>query len=156
MTLDELYEEHESRLRRFARSLAHDTQQADELVQDTFLRAMGSLDLLGVLNPQQRRAWLYRTLKNLYIDRHRAWQREEELLQQLAREPTQSALPAPGQRLSSPFDLVPERYREIVKKRYVLGMNSREIGEELGIPAATVRSRLHLAMKILRAQRWKL
>jgi len=38
----------------------------------------------------------------------------------------------------------------------VLDMNSTEIAEQLGIPAATVRSRLHLAMKQMRRQRYKL
>ena len=57
---------------------------------------------------------------------------------------------------SNPFDLVPEQYREIVEKRYVLGMTSREIGQELGLPAATIRSRLHLAMKALRRKKSRL
>jgi len=56
----------------------------------------------------------------------------------------------------NPFDLVPEKYRDLVRKRYVLGMTSQEIASELGIPAATVRSRLHLALKKLRLQAYKL
>ena len=40
--------------------------------------------------------------------------------------------------------------------RYVLDMNSTEIGDELGLPAATVRSRLHLAMKHMRRQKHQL
>jgi RNA polymerase sigma-70 factor (ECF subfamily) len=56
----------------------------------------------------------------------------------------------------NPFDLVPDSYREIFERRYVWGQTSEEIANELGIPAATVRSRLHLAMKQLRAQQSKL
>ena len=55
-----------------------------------------------------------------------------------------------------PASLVPEQYRDLFEKRYRLGMNSREIAEALGIPAPTVRSRLHLGMKKLRSQMAKL
>jgi RNA polymerase sigma-70 factor (ECF subfamily) len=111
---------------------------------------------LDLLKPYQRRAWLYRTLKNLFLDQTRSYQREEALLEDLAWD-----LPAAGHLPQeivspSPFDLVPERYRELVEKRFILGMNSREIAEELGIPAATVRSRLHLAIKSLRARQREL
>ncbi len=54
-----------------------------------------------------------------------------------------------------PFELVSKADRQLIEKRYRLGMNSREIAAELGIPAATVRSRLHLAVKKLRAKKIK-
>ncbi len=54
--------------------------------------------------------------------------------------------------VSNPFDLIPEQYRDLFEKRYRLGMNSQEIAEALGIPAPTVRSRLHLGMKKLRSK----
>jgi RNA polymerase sigma-70 factor (ECF subfamily) len=117
---------------------------------------MGHLPLLGVLNRHQRRAWLYRTLKNLFLDDLNARQRQENLAAQLAWQvPTVGELPAEiGS--PNPFDLVPEQYRDVVEKRYAQGMNSRKIARELGIPDATVRSRLHLALKKLRAQKSKL
>lgn len=152
MTLTELYETYENKLRRYAASLARDPHWAEDLVQDTFVRAMGHLDLLGALKPYQQRAWLYRTLKNLYLDGLSASERQGELLDQLAREPTSSPSLEDLVLSPDPFALIPERYREVVIQRYMLGMNSREIGEALGIPAATVRSRLHLAIQEARSR----
>jgi RNA polymerase sigma-70 factor (ECF subfamily) len=48
------------------------------------------------------------------------------------------------------LDLVPERYRDVLYRRYLLGQTSEEISSAYGIPAATVRSRLYLARKWLR------
>jgi RNA polymerase sigma-70 factor (ECF subfamily) len=156
MTLTDLYEEYEAPLRSYAARLARDRDRADDLVQETFLRAMNHVDLLALLEPHQRRAWLYRTLKNLFLDQEDARYRQEALVERLAWD-----VPAAGYRphetiSPNPFDLVPEHYRELFKMRYVWGMNSTEIAEQLGVPAATVRSRLHLALVKLRSQAWKL
>ena len=51
-----------------------------------------------------------------------------------------------------PYDLVPPQDRELVEMRYRLGLNSSEIAAALGIPAATVRWRLHQAVGRLRAR----
>jgi RNA polymerase sigma-70 factor (ECF subfamily) len=152
MTLADLYEEYEAALWRYARSLTQDGDRADDLVQEAFIRAMGHLGLLAMLKPYQRRAWLYQTLKNLFLDEQRARQRQEKLVEQLGQEtPVEEFIPQEVT-LTDPLRLVPERFRELVEKRYILGMNSQEIADEMGIPAATVRSRLHLALKDLRSQ----
>ena len=151
MTLGDLYDEFGPRLRRYAASLARDAYQADDLLQETFIRATVHRALLRQLNRYQRQAWLYRVLKNLFIDEQRSRQRQEDLVEQL----TQQAEIAPF----TPDDLVftdllemaSDSDRELLEQRYVLGMTSREIAEELDIPPATVRSRLRLVIKRLRA-----
>ncbi len=156
MTFTDIYEEYEAQLQRYALRLAQDSDRADDLVSETFIRAMGHLELLKLLKGYQRRAWLYRTLKNLFLDEQNARRRRATLVEQLTHEtPVVGFLP---QEIASPnpFDLVPERYRELFEKRYILGMTSQEIAADLGIPAATVRSRLHLVMKKLRLQKSKL
>jgi RNA polymerase sigma-70 factor (ECF subfamily) len=152
VTLTELYETYENKLRRYAAGLTRDPHWAEDLVQDTFVRAMGHLDLLGALKPYQQRAWLYRTLKNLFLDGLSASERQGELLEHLAREPTNSPSLEDLVLSPDPFALIPERFRDVVIQRYMLGMNSREIGEALGIPAATVRSRLHMAIQEARSR----
>jgi len=151
MTIGDLYEEFEGRLRRYAMSLTHDSDSADDLVQETLIRAMSHLELLDQLKGYQRRSWLYRVLKNLFIDEQRGRQRQQALMAQLIQENPEVSYSPPELMSSGAFELVPPRYRELIYQRYALGMNSTEIGRELGIPAATVRSRLHLAIKWLRA-----
>lgn len=156
MTLTDLYEEYERELRRYARRLTRDPHRIDDLVQETFIRTLGHLELLDLLEPYQRRAWLYRTLKNLFLDEESARQRQETLLEQVALgNPFAGSLSLEGPGVD-PFGLAPTKYRDLLRKRYVLGMTSQEIADELGIPAATVRARLHLALKNLRLQAYKL
>ena len=75
----ELYVEYEGKLRSYARQLTRDSAWAEDLVQDTFTRAMLHLDLLRLLNLHQRRAWLYTTLKHRFLDEQAAHRRHETL-----------------------------------------------------------------------------
>ena len=151
----ELYREHRERLERYAMSLTHDTHRTDDLVQETLVRAISHLRLLERLNPYQRRAWLYRTLKNRFLDEQRREQRQRTLFSRLAKDAARADRQAVPGRLYELLDRVPERYRDVLYKRYALGMTSSEIGRDLGIPAATVRSRLHLAISRLRREGFK-
>ena len=114
MTLSDLYEQYEGQLRRYARRWTRDPHRVEDLVQETMMRAMGHLELLDRLKIYQQRAWLFRTLKNLYLDEERALQREEALLGQMAHdlEPIGRGF---DQELDlwNPFDLVPEKYRHL-------------------------------------------
>ena len=80
----DLYTEHQAPLTRYAMKLAHDPHRADDLVQETILRAMAHIDRLRRLNPYQRKAWLVRVLRNRFFDEQRAAKRRERLLGQLA------------------------------------------------------------------------
>jgi len=151
MTLTDLFETHERDLHRYATRLARDSHDADDLVQEAFIRAMGHLELLKQLNGYQREAWLRRTLKHLFLDQQRSRQRERFLTEQLSQQTQISENPMLAFLEQDMLDRIPDRYRELLHKRYVLGMNSKEIARELDIPAATVRTRLRLALKTLRA-----
>lgn len=153
MTLTDLYETFENRLRRYAIRLARDSYQADDLVQETFIRAMGHLELLKQLNKPQREAWLCQTLKHLFFDNQRARQREQLLAEQLSQQTRITSNPLSEVEFQDLLNHIPDCYRELLHKRYVLGMTSREIAQELSIPPATVRSRLHIAIKWLRANK---
>lgn len=157
ITLTDFYEAFNEQLNRYAMRLTNDSDTADDLVQETFIRAMDHLELLSQMGEGRQMAWLSRVLKNLFIDQRRSQRRHQKLMQQVAQQ-TQLAQQIysqshPMMRLlvQGALDQVPERYRDLLYKHYILGMTSREIADELGIPAATVRSRLHLALKKLNA-----
>jgi RNA polymerase sigma-70 factor, ECF subfamily len=157
LQISDLYDACAPKLQRHARYLASNGDEADDLVQDTFVRAMGHLSTLADLPPGKREAWLYRTLRNLFIDRRRMYGREAKLQEAFTEHLSSelSANTAPVVWVSVPEILarVPERDRELLRLRYVTGMTSHEIGSRLGIPAATVRSRLHTAIRRLRSRR---
>lgn len=156
MTIRELYEDYESQLNRYAERLARDPNRADDLVQETFIRAMGHLPLLEDLKPYQRRAWLYRTLKNRFIDEERARKRQQVAYEELAQEPSLDDLPVPSVIVATLIGQAPERYQEVLYERYILGKTSQQIGDELGVNPATIRSRLFLARKWLAAHQSEL
>ena len=150
LTIQDLYDLFEAKLHRYAVNLARDHDRADDLVQETLIRGMGNLVLLQQLNPYQRQAWMYRVLKNLFIDGERRRERQEALYEHLAWEAELDSAPATTMLAREMIDLVPERYRDVLNRHYILGQTSEEIGSAHGIPAATVRSRLYLARKWLR------
>lgn len=154
MTLDDLYDDYDALLQRYAYSLTRDPDRVDDLVQETFIRSMNHLTLLAMLQPPQRRAWLKRTLYHLFIDEERTHKRQERLLQQftVAEEISEQEIFA-HLLTPNPFQSIAAEHRELFEMRYILGMNSSEIGAALGIPAATVRSRLHFATQKLRTYR---
>ena len=157
-TIADLFEEHETRLQRYALRLAVDSEQANDLVQETFVKALTHLNQLQSLNPHQRQAWLYKVLRNHFLDQQRARQREQALLQKLADLTRAADSPEDTEAtfeltLDDSLERMPQIYREVIHRRYLLEMTSEQIGEELGVPAATVRSRLHLAIIWLRSHR---
>ncbi len=150
LTVQDLYDLFEAKLHRYAVNLARDSDRADDLVQETLIRAMGNLVLLQQLHPHQRQAWMYRVLKNLFIDGERRRERQEGLYEHLAWEAELDTAPATTMLARDLVDLVPDQYRDVLLRRYILGQTSEEMGNAYGVPAATVRSRLYLARKWLR------
>ncbi len=154
MIVDDIYGEFEDWLRRFAMGLTHDGDRADDLVQDTMIRALAHLHLLESMAHYQRRSWLRRTLKNLFIDEYRSFSRQRSLIERLSSD-TVSMTGDISEELeyADLLDGIPKQDARLLHDRYVLGRTSREIAGDLGLPAATVRSRLHVAIKRLRERR---
>ena len=151
LTLSELFREFEPRLSRYARNLTLDEDWSQDLVQMTFIRSMAYLELFKKLTPWQRSAWLHHTLKNLFLDQRRARQRERKLAEQMLQ---QAIIDAQSDESATlPYGLLeaaPEKFRDLLYRRFVLAMTNEEIGAALGVPAATIRSRLYLAIQWLR------
>lgn len=79
---DEIYKKYHPELLRWCLGACRDKELAEDLVQETFLKALQSADTFEDLGPSQCRAWLYRTMKNLLYDRYRRAVLEAEHLQQ--------------------------------------------------------------------------
>jgi len=153
----DLYTTEREALLRYASSLTREPGRAEDLVQDAFVRAMSHLDLLAELTRGQRRAWLYRAIKNRFIDQARRVKRWNPVQSALERDALEVSDPVLADvRLWELLDAVPANHREILCDRYVLGLNSTEIGERRGIPAATARSRLRLATAWMREHQGRL
>lgn len=137
-----LYEKHHNELTRYCYGICHDLEEAQDLAQEAFLRALQSGDAFPDLGPQQQRAWLYRTVRNLMVDRFRRAALEERTLPSL-QEPEDQEEAGYGsvetQALLaglSPEDLA------LFTLRYREGYNASELAELLNQPPGTIRCRL--------------
>ena len=147
----DLFEASRDRLFRYALSLSRRVDRADDLIQETFLRALQHAHTLERMNDYQRDAWLKKVLRNRYFDEERSRKRASAAVTEMIRHANRPSDTACLVEFGEILDRVPERHRVVLEKRYRLGMNSTEIGKELGIPAATVRSHLHQAIRWLRS-----
>ncbi len=149
--VESLFEAYEAQLKRYAQGLARDYDEADDLVQEAFVRAAANCELLSRLDGSQRRAWLYRVVKNCFIDQVRSARRRQDFLLKLADLAGSDEASTEYAGEISLFERLPGRFRALLVQRYVLGMPSEQIALGLHLPAATVRSRIRLAINWLRA-----
>jgi len=132
------------RLRRFARSLARNIQDADDLVQITAERALARAEQL---RPDHSVAsWLFGILRNAWIDEGRSRRRRESLL-----EPEDLAErvgdPAGGTDpellcLQDALSRLPDEQRLAVALVLIEGFSYKEAASIMGVPVGTLTSRL--------------
>ena len=140
------------RLRRYARALAGNRDDADDLVQDTLERAWAKSALWrGVVD---MRGWLFGIMHNLHVDGVRrprlATQSIDDDTPEVAMAPTQ------GERLAvldlqAALDQLPVDQKEIVLLVALEDMAYADVAKALGIPIGTVMSRLSRGRERLRA-----
>ena len=146
--IEELYKKYHQELIGWSQSMTGSLHSAEELVQEAFLRAMLHEEVLKNLQAQQCRSWLYRTVKNLYVDRVRHTSRET-----IAEEfPQQQKCPEEILRLEweELLEALPDMQGVIFSLRYLEGYNSKQIGEMLSLPPGTVRFKLSSARQHLK------
>lgn len=117
-------------------------------MQEAFLRALSNEAFLQTLQLAQRRAWLYRTVKNLFVDsmRHASYETPLGEIPEEYRESEDYA----GVEAALLLDMLPEEEKLLFVMRYLQGYNSRELSELFHMPPGTVRSKLSSARKHLR------
>jgi RNA polymerase sigma-70 factor, ECF subfamily len=148
--IEELIDRFSGALKKYAISLSGNQEDADDLVQETFARAMSNIGLIRILHPAKQRSWLFTTLRNYRTDTFRRLKFEtladDEL--DIVDESDHVLAPDALEALGS----LPEKFRDAVIKHYWLGMSSTEIGQILGMSPATVRFRLHTALNLLKTK----
>jgi len=135
--IDLLYSKFYCELLHFCISLSHDYAFAEDIVQETYLRALANADILNDLPETKCRAWLYRTAKNIFSDHVRRLSKNSEPVDEPAGEDDYSRV-----MVQMMCQHLPENERTLFMLRYMKGYNSTELGEMFGIPPATVRARL--------------
>ena len=146
--IDELYDSLYKELTGWCAAMTGNKTLAEDLVQEAFLRALINAELLEELDFCRRRAWMYRTVKNLYIDRKR-----REAFETMAKEMPQGGYEDANYAQIDDEQLLTvltQEERMLFTLRYLEGYNSAELGKLFGLPPGTVRSRLSSARRRLR------
>jgi RNA polymerase sigma-70 factor (ECF subfamily) len=145
------------------------TADAEDLVQETFLRAFRSFDRFD--RGSNLKGWLYTIMRNAYINSYRKKQREPETVQGIdvddwylytkladgGRTPSAETTvleDLPDEDVRRALMSLPEASRTVVLLADVEGFSYAEIAEILSIPVGTVMSRLHRSRKALEKRLW--
>ncbi|OHO33824.1 RNA polymerase subunit sigma [Corynebacterium sp. HMSC034B08] len=146
--------------------MTRNPQDAEDLVQETYLKAYKNFD--SFTPGTNLKAWLYRIMTNTYINSYRKKQRrpletsadevtDYQLYSSSSHDSTGlesaevEALKAmPNSRISEALNALNEDYRMVVYYADVEGLAYKEIADVLDIPMGTVMSRLHRGRKQLR------
>ncbi|MDD9946632.1 MAG: RNA polymerase sigma factor [Myxococcales bacterium] len=153
----ELYREHHEDLRGFARRLLGDHQAAEDLVQDVFVALPRALERFR--GDSSVRTLLRAIALNHARHHVRAAARRRKAMARYAAEEANRDRASPSEirrreladRLSRALDALPLKQRAAFVLCEVEGMSAPQAADVIGVPAPTVRTRLHHARRKLRA-----
>jgi RNA polymerase sigma-70 factor (ECF subfamily) len=151
-----LYEEHAGPLLMFVlRLTGGDRQRAEDIVQETLLRAWRNAHRLGAQGQQSLRPWLVTVARRIAIDDHRSasarpaetYDRELESFPSQA-DDTDRVLQS--MTVSDALRELSQSHREILIETYFRGRTVPEAAEVLNLPLGTAKSRVYYALRALR------
>lgn len=146
-------------LYRFARSRTRDQVAAEDLVQDTLLRAFRAIDRFDGRHP---RAWLLTIMRNAHLSDVRRKRpvllRDSDLSDQIDRPAGQLGPSAEDEVIATQFDhevdvayqALPDTFREVIDLVDLGGLTYDAAASVLDIPVGTVMSRLHRGRRRIR------
>jgi len=159
----ELIARHQGRVYNHALRLMGSTQDAEEVLQDTFLQVYRNLDRFE--ERSRFSTWVYRIATNEALMRLRRASRKREVfvedttgdewwgddVREFARSPLDDLLDQEvRERLREELAKLPEEYRVVFTLRDIEGLSNAEVADVLGISVAAVKSRLHRSRLHLR------
>ena len=146
-------------LYRVARSITRNPTDAEDLVQDTMLRAYRAMHRFDGRHP---RAWLLTIMRNAQINRVK--RKRPELLQdpdstlERLRDESSAQLGPEATVVEGMFDAaienavaaLPDKFRSVIELIDIQGLSYQEAADVLGVPTGTIMSRLHRARTRIR------
>lgn len=138
-------------LRAYARALTRDPVNADDLVQETLVRALSHI---GSYTPGTvLRAWLFTIMRNTFFTQHKKAQRERPgsetcVSGTVTSQPDHDRV-LEGKRILAAINQLPDHYREVLCLVVILGESYQNAAQLCGIEIGTVKSRVNRARNLL-------
>jgi RNA polymerase sigma-70 factor (ECF subfamily) len=156
---ERMVREHQDRMYALGYALTGNRHDAEEVAQDTFLRAYRALITYPPdrIRDLKQRAWLHQIAVNVVRNRHRGVR--PRLVELNGSEPDHGSGPeedamrrAEIDELATRVAGLPPRYRDAVVLRHVQELTYEEAADALGQPVGTVKANVHRGLKILRGE----
>lgn len=151
----------ESPLFGFLLQWVNDRHQAQDILQEVFLRLHRSTQAGSITRKTNLRAYLFTIARNCVIDHYRSDESHQRKLTAYASSPTRDESPNPHDTLATRelaqlaqtcLQQLPLDQREVITLQVHSGLKLREIAEVLGIPLGTVKSRIRMGLNKLHQQ----
>ncbi|MCH9027328.1 MAG: RNA polymerase sigma factor [Proteobacteria bacterium] len=143
-----LVERYQSKVRNYLRQLTRDPSLADDLAQETFIRAWDKMD--SISSGGRFAAWLMKIAHNMFLQSYRKAKRYGRLMENLEQETTVTTPiendPISGEgSLDMPkyLSILNEEERSVMLLYFVNDLTHSEISEVSGLPLGTVKSHIH-------------
>lgn len=147
-----LVREHQQPIFRLAYLMLGDAAEAEDVAQETFIRAYRALDRFDQARPL--RPWLLRITANLAHNRRRSLRRALAMLQRLAAPPATTfdeSAGWEGQTLWSAVRRLSIADQQVIYLRFFLDLTEADVARTLGLAQGTVKSRTSRALARLRS-----
>jgi RNA polymerase sigma-70 factor, ECF subfamily len=151
----QIYAHHAGALHVYVERFCPDRASADDIVQETFIRAWRHLPQLSA-DDRPVRPWLFHVARNLLTDADRAARARPMAVQA---QPAEDPRDDPGlgrvldrELVSTALQHLSPAHRTVLIETFYHGGTLATIARQLGIPHGTARSRLHYALHALRQQ----
>ncbi|MFD7708359.1 sigma-70 family RNA polymerase sigma factor [Streptomyces sp. NPDC059785] len=153
-SVNELVEQHRAAVLAYARKFLTDHHLAEDIVQETFIRAWRHADRLRHQEGSVR-GWLLKVTRNLIVDRMRSAYARHETVTSYSPDTT---LPDQTEAVLNSLDVVSKlrrlsrEHQEVLALVYLCGRTMNEASVLLDVPSGTVKSRHYYAIRGLRRQ----
>jgi RNA polymerase sigma factor (sigma-70 family) len=145
---DQEFMPHINAMYNFAYRLTLDRDDAKDLLQDTYLKAYRFID--SFQEGTNAKAWLFRILKNSFINDYRKKSKEPAKVDYQEVETYYNSEDMIGDEISNALNALDVDFRTVIILCDLEGFKYEEMAKILDIPIGTVRSRLHRARNLLK------
>ncbi len=147
--LADLFAKNYHRMKRTAMGILCDSNTAEDAVQDTFVRCIKHFDKLKALPDDARALYLVTAVKHNALNRrkqsaaHRSIPLDTlNIIDQTATVEERAIQTLTVEELKEAFKRLPDSLKDVLRYKYLLDLNDREIAEALGVTKSTVRAYL--------------